>query len=135
MMKVDGRCHCGDIAYDAEIDLDQVAACHCTDCQQLSGSAFRVQAYIGEADFRLLKGAPKAYTRVADSGRKYVQYFCPNCGTPLYSIGERDGAKMYAVRLGAMRQRSEITPKVQLWRRSALPWVDKMPTIPAKATE
>ena len=40
-MKVDGRCHCGYIRYEAEIDPDTVAICNCTDGQILSGSAFR----------------------------------------------------------------------------------------------
>ena len=37
-MKIDGRCHCGCITYEAEIDPDKVMICHCTDCQTLSGS-------------------------------------------------------------------------------------------------
>ena len=41
-MKVDGRCHCGFLSYVAEVDPEQVEICHCTDCQTLSGSAFRV---------------------------------------------------------------------------------------------
>jgi hypothetical protein len=40
-MKIDGRCHCGYITYEAEIDPEKVMICHCTDCQTLSGSAFR----------------------------------------------------------------------------------------------
>ena len=34
-MKVDGRCHCGSSPYEAEIDPEKVAICHCTDCQTL----------------------------------------------------------------------------------------------------
>jgi hypothetical protein len=41
-MKIDGACHCGRISYEAEIDPDDVTICHCTDCQTLSGSAFRI---------------------------------------------------------------------------------------------
>jgi hypothetical protein len=40
-MKIDGRCHCGNVSYEAEIDPEKVMICHCTDCQMLSGSAFR----------------------------------------------------------------------------------------------
>ena len=40
-MKIDGACHCGRISYEAEIDPADVTICHCTDCQTLSGSAFR----------------------------------------------------------------------------------------------
>jgi hypothetical protein len=40
IMKIDGRCHCGYITYEAEIDPEKVMICHCADCQTLSGSAF-----------------------------------------------------------------------------------------------
>jgi hypothetical protein len=40
-MKIDGGCHCGYIAYEAEADPAKTYICHCTDCQTLSGSAFR----------------------------------------------------------------------------------------------
>src|SRR5689334_18981220 len=39
-MKIDGRCHCGEITFEAEVDPDALHICHCTDCQTLSGSAF-----------------------------------------------------------------------------------------------
>jgi hypothetical protein len=41
-MKVDGHCHCGQIRYEAEIDADKVNICHCTDCQTLAGTSYRV---------------------------------------------------------------------------------------------
>ena len=36
-MKVDGACHCGELAYEAEIDPERIGVCHCVDCQILSG--------------------------------------------------------------------------------------------------
>ena len=43
-MKVDGTCHCGRVTYAADLDPAGVLVCHCTDCQTLSGSAFRTVA-------------------------------------------------------------------------------------------
>lgn len=40
-MKIDGACHCGDIRFEAEVDPGKVLICHCSDCQTLSGSAYR----------------------------------------------------------------------------------------------
>jgi hypothetical protein len=40
-MKIDGGCHCGYITFEAEADPEKTTICHCTDCQHLSGSAFR----------------------------------------------------------------------------------------------
>ena len=53
-MKIDGRCHCGFITYEAEIDSEKVMLCHCTDCQTLSGSAFRIVAPTRKGAFTLL---------------------------------------------------------------------------------
>ena len=85
-MKVEGACHCGRIAFEAEIDPARVSVCHCADCQTLTGSAFRVAAPTAEANFRLLSGEPKSYLKTtADSGRPRVQAFCADCGSPIYA--------------------------------------------------
>jgi hypothetical protein len=55
-MKLDGRCHCGFISYEAEIDPETVMLCHCTDCQTLTGSAFRTFVLSREDGFNLLGG-------------------------------------------------------------------------------
>ena len=89
-MKVDGGCHCGHIRYEAEVDPDKVVICHCTDCQTLSGSAFRTVVPTNEGTFKLLAGEPKVYVKTGESGNKRVQTFCPDCGSPIYS-GPRGG--------------------------------------------
>lgn len=118
-MRIDGGCHCGAITYEAEVDPDKVTVCHCTDCQTLSGSAFRVVVLTDS--FRLLTGEPKIYLKTGESGRKRVQSFCANCGTPIYSA-DAAAPQVYSIRLGTVRQRAELPPKVQIWCRSALPW-------------
>ena len=40
-MKIEGACHCGAIAYEAEVDPEGSRVCHCTDCQTIGGAAFR----------------------------------------------------------------------------------------------
>ena len=52
-MKIPGGCHCGDISYEAEINPDSVIICHCTDCQRMSGTAFRTIVPARAEDFQL----------------------------------------------------------------------------------
>jgi hypothetical protein len=122
VMKIDGGCHCGSITYEADIDPNTVAICNCTDCQTLSGSAFRVVVPAKREGFKLLTGEPKAYVKTGESGRKRVQAFCRDCGTPIYSSDVTD-PQMFSIRAGTARQRAELRPKTQLWCRSALAWV------------
>ena len=121
-MKVDGGCHCGYIKYEAEVDPDQVRICHCTDCQSLSGTAFRIVVPVPKERFRLLGGQPKVYVKTAESGAKRAQTFCPECGAAIYASAVSDPPN-YNLRVGGIRQRAQLPPKMQVWCRSALPWV------------
>jgi len=122
MMKIDGACHCGNITYVAEIDPDKVGICHCTDCQTLSGTAFRVNVPAAKDAFTLLTGQPKIYVKTAESGAKRAQAFCPECGTPIYAAAASD-PQVFNIRVGTARQRTELRPKTQGWCRSARDWV------------
>src|SRR4029453_6911502 len=113
-MKIDGRCHCGALTYEAEIDPGKVVVCHCTDCQTLSGSAFRVSVPSQGDTFKFLSGRPKVYVKTAESGAKREQAFCSDCGTPIYASAP-GGGPPFSIRVGAIRQRNDLVPKKQVW--------------------
>lgn len=55
-----GACQCGDVRYEVTGTLRRLIACHCTDCQRQSGSAFGMTMVVSESDFRLVQGELKA---------------------------------------------------------------------------
>jgi hypothetical protein len=116
-------------------DTASVVICHCTDCQTLSGSAFRTVLPAKEGTFRLLSGEPRVYVKTGDSGNKREQTFCADCGTPVYSAPVGGAAKVVALRVGTVRQRDQLTPTDQYWSRSAQPWLEKLPTIKRTETQ
>ena len=121
-MKIEGGCHCGYITFEADIDPDTASICHCTDCQMLSGSAYRANVRTNKGAFKLLTGEPKVYIKTAESGTRRAHGFCPECGTPIYSTSVGD-PQVYGLRLGTIRQRAQLRPKKQGWCRSAQSWV------------
>lgn len=121
-MKVAGACHCGAIAFEAEIHPDNVSICHCTDCQTLSGAPYRASVAVRSENLKFTRGAPKIYVKTAQSGNKRAQGFCADCGTPIYSTSTDDNPAMYMVRAGSIAQRDQLIPKLQMWHRSAQPW-------------
>ena len=129
-MNIDGGCHCGNITYEAEVDPEKVAICHCTDCQSLSGTAFRTVVISLVDAFTLLSGEPKMYAKIGGSGAKRIQAFCPDCGSQIYATSVGDGPKIYGIRLGTVRQRNELPPKRQIWHRSAQKWLADLGAIP-----
>lgn len=123
-MQASGRCHCGYIAYEAEIDPEQVIIFHCTDCQTLSASAFRTVAFVSEQTFKILNGNVKTYVKTAESGNQRAQTFCPECGTHIYAAPvDGQGSRTLGLRVGTLRQRAELRPRKQYYCRSALDWV------------
>ena len=113
-MKIDGGCHCGYITYEVEADLERTTICHCTDCQRLSGSAFRVVVRVPGDTFKITAGEPTIYVKTGESGARRVQGFCPRCGTSIYSTAEGDEPKFFSVRVGTVRQRAALVPQVQI---------------------
>jgi hypothetical protein len=131
-MKVDGRCLCGFIRYVAEADPEQALACHCTDCQVLSSSAFRQTVPAKHGTFKLLTGELKIYVKIAESGNRRALAFCPNCGTSIYSapVEGSVGDTYFGLRVGPLAQRDQLPPKSHCWTRSRQPWVKEMASLP-----
>jgi hypothetical protein len=120
-MKIEGGCHCGNIAYQAEVDPGTVGICHCTDCQTLTGSAYRANIPAPADTFLLLRGQPRIYIKTAESGAKRAHAFCDNCGTPIHAAAISNPTT-YSLRLGAIKQRHHLSPRRQIWCSSALSW-------------
>ena len=129
-MHIDGGCHCGHIKFEAEIDPNAVSVCHCTDCQHLTGAAYRVNVRVASRDFKLSGGPPSIYIKTAESGAKKAHAFCPRCGTPLYSTTPEPEPTVYGLRVGTLRQRAQLPPQRQGWCRSAMPWSMNIDAVP-----
>ena len=130
-MRVDGACHCGKVAFEAEVDPETVRICHCTDCQKMSGSLFRANIQADGETFRLVRGEPKIYIKTADSGTKRAQAFCGDCGTGLYATSPTNPTS-YGLRVGVITQRAAFKPRHQIWCQSELPWTQEVGGLPRR---
>lgn len=124
-IKVEGQCHCGAVKYTAVVNPMDVRLCHCNDCQILSGSAFRISLPVAEENYHQIQGELKTYIKVAESGNKRAQCFCPECGTQIYatSVGESE-AKVLNLRVGNINQRQSLPPHAEKFLTEKLSWVE-----------
>ena len=129
-MKVHGRCYCGAIRYEADVDPARVTACHCTDCQSFSGAPFRVSVPAPRESFKLLSGSPRIFEKTAESGNRRVQAFCEACGSPVYSAAV-ENTPAYSLRVGCLDERESLPPQRQIWCRSALDWATDIASVPS----
>jgi hypothetical protein len=131
MMKIDGQCHCGRVRYEADIDVEKVSVCHCTDCQNLTGSPYRVTVICSAGDVRITGKPARVYAKTGDNGKTRFQHFCGECGSPLFTSGD-GGTDDWGIRWGSIHQRDQLKPMRQIWCRSAARWINDLEGLPAR---
>jgi hypothetical protein len=98
-----------------------VYACHCTDCQKRSGSAFGLSLWVRRPAIELVQGEPELQTPVAHDGKPRPGRACRACGIRLWSEpAHRPG--LAVIRPGTLDDTSQLRPHAHMWRRSAQPW-------------
>ena len=116
-----GSCLCRAIRYEVTIPITELRQCHCTDCQKVSGAGGTVNALIPSSAFRITRGEPKRFTKLADSGRTLHRFFCGECGSPLFSRRELT-PDTTVLRIGALDDAPPMKLVAHIWTASARPW-------------
>jgi hypothetical protein len=128
-MQTEGSCFCGKIAFDVTIDPSLVVICHCTDCQVLGGSAFRLTCVVKPEDLVFRNDDYTVFAKAGDSGKVRRQVFCPVCGTSICSLpaaGETGG--FVSLRAPTLKVRDQLKPRAQIWCRSRASWLPEIAT-------
>lgn len=122
-----GGCVCGAVRYEIAQQPITVYACHCTDCQRITSSAFSIGVVVADAAFRLTAGDTRSVPGgITAGGRHKTRRACPACGTWLYGEA-RPGTEVQGmirvVRGGTLDDTAWLRPTTHFWTRSAQPWV------------
>jgi hypothetical protein len=119
-----GGCQCGAIRYEITGQPLEVYVCHCRECRKQSASAFGISVWVNRADFALLTGTPRFWSRPADSDRTIDCAFCLDCGTRVWHEpggGVRGGA--IAVKGGSLDEPVDISSAAHVWVSRKLPGI------------
>jgi hypothetical protein len=134
-MDVQGTCLCGECAWTAEVDPKRIFICHCTDCQVVSGSAFRTTALIASESFAMTKGELRSFVKTTENGSPRELGFCPTCGTHVFGRPPDGGPGAMSLRVGSLAQRAELVPVAGVWCRSRRDWLDGLADMPGLDTQ
>ncbi len=118
-----GGCQCAAIRYRISCEPIVVYACHCTDCQKQSSSAFGISVWVPRREFNLVSGELKSWSTVSDSGKSKQCAFCAECGSRIYHVSERDPETL-SVKGGSMDNARYLSPAGHIWIKSAQQWLD-----------
>jgi hypothetical protein len=120
--KLDGGCFCGAVRYRLTIPPLFVHCCHCTECQNQTGSAFVINALYETERIELLRGSPQRVPMSAPGDAPHDIYRCRKCKVAVWSdYGRRPQFRF--VRVGTLDQPKRLAPDVHIFTRSKQPWV------------
>lgn len=98
-----GSCHCGAVAYEAELSLDGLIECNCSHCYR---KGF-VLAFAPRSALRVLRGED-VLGDYHFNQHKIAHRFCTRCGVQPFGLGVGpDGSEMVAVNI---RTLTDIEP-------------------------
>jgi len=119
-MPREGGCACGAIRFSIEAGLLGTGACHCTDCQKFAGGGPNYVALVPRDALITTRGLPRTHHSKGDSGDDVARVFCPDCGTPLWTVPEH--LPFIVIKVGAFDDRADLAPGLHMYTASAPVW-------------
>jgi hypothetical protein len=118
-----GGCACGAVRYRLTRDPMIVHACHCRDCQRITGSAFVINLWIERKCVEETGVKPASFVLAGGSGKDHEVFFCPTCGTYVWSDYRVVSTPCLFVRAGTLDDPSGVVPDIHIYTRTKLPWL------------
>jgi hypothetical protein len=115
-----GGCLCGAVRYSFNARPLAVVACHCRDCQKLSGATNLLTIYAPRESFRHEQGELDRYRKRADSGNEADYFRCASCGVRVWHE-PLTAPQLTMVAAGTLDNPGWAIPVAHIWTRSAAP--------------
>jgi hypothetical protein len=123
MGQLDGHCLCGNVSYTCDGDAMATLLCHCTDCQRQTGTAFSIVVGVERDSLKVKGDSLSSFTTIGEDTEQPVErQFCSACGSPIVSLPEATPDLAF-IKAGTLDDRSWLEPEMELWARSAHPYV------------
>ncbi|MCF8068211.1 MAG: GFA family protein [Desulfobacterales bacterium] len=121
-----GGCLCGAVRYELKYEPKEVIYCHCNDCKKATGGPYSIAVEADAGNLQIKSGQPKQYAKKADNGSFIIRKFCPDCGSPVFTI-EAAYPDTVWIEAGTLDDPESVTPTRQIWTKRIVSWshIDK----------
>lgn len=99
-----------------------VVACHCSECQKLSTSAFSITAVVKSSSV-VFSGEMSNWSRACDSGNVNAAKFFPTCGNRLYHFDPSDSST-FRLKPSNLSDTRIIEPTMHVWVSEKQDWFE-----------
>jgi hypothetical protein len=129
--QLSGGCACEAIRYKLTAAPLIVHACHCRDCQRLTGSAFVINLWMERESVVATGAMPASFELAGGTGKPHEVCFCGKCGVYVWSRYHGAPGDFLFVRGGTLDNPQAAKPDVHIFTRSKLPWLELPTGVPA----
>ena len=121
---MEGGCACGAIRYRLTNVPLVVHACHCRDCQRVTGGAFAINLWIERKFVETSGEEPVAFpVPPGSTGKPHDVLRCAKCGTAVWNKYHAAPGDTVLLCAGSLDDPAQVTPDVHIYTRSKLPWL------------
>lgn len=120
--KLAGGCLCGAVRYTLHEGFRlNPYACHCTDCQSRTGSAFSEHMLFALANLEI-EGELDVGEYDQPSGAHSRIFGCVRCKTRIYAVNSTTEG-MASLRCGTLDASAQFVPAAHVWVKSKQAWI------------
>jgi hypothetical protein len=131
---LDGGCACGRVRYRLTRAPIAVHACHCRQCQRMSGSGYGWNAMIETCHVQSAGDTqPVAMHTPSARAEGQIAMRCPQCMLALWTHHPLLGRGIALIAVGTLDRAESLQPTVHCYTATAQPWVripDDVPSYP-----
>lgn len=115
----EGQCNCGNVRFKVKSDLSDVYICHCSNCQNFTGSNGIAVVVCKNKDFHWLAGK-EGITSWSRPGSELQRHFCNTCGSAL--PGANDDRTMFIPAGSITKGGKDLQVAHHIWTESRACW-------------
>ena len=117
-----GRCLCGDIAWELSGSPERTQNCHCSRCQRARSAAHATNAFFRREQLAWTRGEKNITSFALPGAKRFGQDFCRRCGSPVPRVVASTG--YVVVPCGSLDSPLEKGPLGHIFTGSKAPWFE-----------
>jgi len=120
-LPLEGSCVCNAIRFEVQAEPLFTHACHCHNCQKITGSAFAMSTFVLNTELQVLAGEPFCIEQPTKSGKRKV-FVCPACQTVVFAESGKQ-SNVTIIRPGVLSNKSDLQPQAHIWAHQRQSWL------------
>lgn len=117
---VQGRCLCGDVAFELTGEPEVVQNCHCSRCRHARGAAHATNAFFRREQLTWIRGEDSVVNFPLPGAKRFGQAFCRRCGAKVPRFVQSSG--YFVVPCASLDGPPGRPPRGHIFVGSMAPW-------------